>query len=259
MEEKVLLSKKDHIAVITLNQPNSLNALNADMLSAIEKAVDEVNSDKDIYVLILTGAGKAFVAGADIKEMQPLSPMEALPWGSIGRDLFTKIEHLRIPVIAAINGFALGGGCELALSCDIRIASEKAKFGQPEVGLGIIPGFGGTQRLPRVVGVGKAKELIYTGKVIGAEEAHQIGLVNSVVPAEELLQAAEALANAIALNAQHAVQEAKKAINTGIEVDALSGLDYEAQAFALCFATKDQKAGMEAFVNKAKDKNFKYE
>lgn len=172
----VLYEKKGHIAVITLNNPKVLNALSTDFVAEIHKAVDEVDKDKEIYVLIVTGVEKAFVAGADIKQMLPLSAVEAIEWNRGAAELNVRLENLRVPVIAAVNGFALGGGCELAMACDIRIASEKAKFGQPECGLGITPGAGGTQRLPRLVGAGKAKELLYTGKIIGAQEACSIGL-----------------------------------------------------------------------------------
>ncbi|MTI65100.1 MAG: crotonase [Firmicutes bacterium] len=255
---KVILEKKEHIAVLTLNNPKSLNALNVEFMKEISNSIDEVNNSEDIYVLIITGKEKAFIAGADIKEMLPLSGAETLEWAQLGSDLNTKIENLRIPVIAALNGFTLGGGCELALSCDIRIASEKAKFGQPEVGLGITPGAGGTQRLPRIVGVGKAKELLYTGKIIDAEEALEINLVNKIVPSDKLLDECIDLAKEISKNAQIAVQQTKRAVNRGIETDVNTGLSYELQAFSVCNSTEDKKIGMEAFINKSKEKNFQY-
>lgn len=256
--DKVLLEKKDHIAIMTLNNPSVLNALSAEFMAEIQHAVDEVDKDTNIYVLIITGTGKAFIAGADIKEMLPLTAADTLSWGKLGSDLNSKIENLRIPVIAALNGFTLGGGCELAMCCDIRIASEKAKFGQPECGLGITPGAGGTQRLPRIVGIAKAKELLYTGKIICAKEALEIGLVNKVVSHEDLLKEAIEMANEIAMNAQIAVQQIKRAVNIGIETDIRTGLAYELQAFSLCNSTEDKKIGMSSFVNKSKEKNFIY-
>lgn len=256
--DKILLEKKDHIAIMTLNNPSVLNALSAEFMAEIDEAIDEVDKDTKIYVLIITGTEKAFIAGADIREMMPLTAAETLKWGKVGSDLNIKIENLRIPVIAALNGFTLGGGCELAMACDIRIASEKAKFGQPECGLGITPGAGGTQRLPRIVGITKAKELLYTGKIIGAQEALEIGLVNKVVPPEDLLDEAMEMANQIAGNAQIAVQQIKRAVNIGIETDIKTGLEYELQAFSLCNSTEDKKIGMGAFVNKSKEKNFIY-
>lgn len=255
---KVILEKQGHIGVLTLNNPSALNALNTEFMGEIDQAITAVDNDPNIYVLIITGAGKAFIAGADIKEMLPLTAAQTLKWGKIGSDLNTKIENLRIPVIAALNGFTLGGGCELAMACDIRIASEKAKFGQPECGLGITPGAGGTQRLPRIVGVGKAKELLYTGKIINAQEAFEIGLVNKVVAPDALLEECMEMANQIALNAQIAVQQIKRAVNKGVETDMETGLAFELQAFSLCNSTEDKKIGMEAFVNKSKEKKFIY-
>jgi len=255
---KVLLEKQGHIAILTLNNPSILNALNEQFMADIDNAISEVDKDKDIYVLIITGVGKAFIAGADISEMLPLTAPETLEWGKVGSDLNVKIENLRIPVIAALNGFTLGGGCELAMSCDIRIASENAKFGQPEVGLGITPGAGGTQRLPRIVGAAKAKELLFTGKIIDAQEAFSIGLVNTVVAHEALMSEVLSMANQIVVNAQIAVQQTKRAVNKGLETDLETGLAYELQAFSLCNATEDKKIGMGAFVNKQKEKHFVY-
>lgn len=254
----VLYEKKDHVAVITFNHPEVLNALNPSFVAEINEAVDEVEMDREIYVAIITGVEKAFVAGADIKQMLPLNAVESIRWNRGAAELNDRIENLRVPVIAAINGFALGGGCELAMACDIRIASEKAKFGQPECGLGITPGAGGTQRLSRLVGAGKAKELLYTGKIIRAEEACEIGLVNQVVAPEALMDTAMEMAAQICANAQIAVQEIKKCVNLGLETDIRTGLEFEQQAFAVCNSTQDKTIGMGAFVNKEKEKHFIY-
>ena len=253
----VLYEVKDHVAVLTIDRPDALNALNADVLKELEQAVCKAENDQDAYVLIITGAGRAFVVGADIAQMKDLNPEEGIAFGRFGNYVFLKIENLSKPVIAAVNGFALGGGCELAMACDIRIASEKAKFGQPEVGLGITPGFGGTQRLPRIVGSSKAKEIIFTGQNFGAEEALKIGLVSQVVPAEELMDAAMDMAGKIAKNAQIAVRRSKDAINAGMQCDIRTGISGEIQAFAICFATEDRKDAMNAFVNKEKIAAFK--
>ena len=250
------VEKKGRVGIVTLNNPKVLNALSASFMAEINEAIDKVEADPEIAVVIITGVEKAFIAGADIKEMLQLSGVDALSWGKVGTDLNLRIENLKTPVIAAINGFALGGGCEFAMACDIRIASEKAKFGQPEVGLGITPGAGGTQRLPRLVGAGIAKELLFTGRVIKADEAYRIGLVNKVVAPEELMDSAMALANEILANAQIAVQETKKCVNYGLETDIQTGVAYEQQAFSVCNATEDKKIGMGAFVAKSKEKNF---
>ncbi len=253
----LLLEVKDGVAVISINRPQALNALNSETLIELDACVSEVEKNDDVKVVILTGAGeKSFVAGADIGEMLPLTAVEGKAFGRLGNDVFLKIERLSKPVIAAVNGFALGGGCELAMSCDIRLASEKAKFGQPEVGLGITPGFGGTQRLARIVGTGKAMELILTAKTINAAEAEKIGLVNAVYPPEELMDKAVEMAKAIAANAQIAVRECKACIRRGIQTDIDTGIAYETEAFGLCFSTADQKEGMSAFVEKRKEKNF---
>jgi enoyl-CoA hydratase len=248
---------KEHIAVITINRPEALNALNLDVLKELAQTVERAEADTGVYVLIITGAGKAFVAGADISQMKDLSATEAKAFGELGNSVFYKIESMAKPVIAAVNGYALGGGCELCMACDIRLAGTKAKFGQPETGLGITPGFGGTQRLPRIVGMSKAKELIFTAETIGADEALRIGLVSRVVPDEELMNTALDMANKIAKNAQIAVRQSKEAINKGMQCDMLTGASYEAQAFAVCFATEDQKDAMTAFVNKSKVTEFK--
>jgi len=248
---------KDNVAIITIDRPEALNALNLEVLALLEEAVAKADRDDEVYVVVITGAGRAFVAGADIAQMKDLTADEARAFGEFGNRVFSKIESLTKPVIAAVNGFALGGGCELASACDIRIAGEKAKFGQPEVGLGITPGFGGSQRLPRIVGLSKAKELIFTGEVINAEEALRIGLVSSIVSSEDLMSSVLALAAKIAANAQIAVRQSKTAINKGMQADIDTGLAFEAQAFGLCFSTEDQKDAMTAFVNKEKVTSFK--
>ena len=241
---------RDGIRLLTINKPQSLNALDSEVLRELGSVVAETAADESIRVLIITGEGRAFVAGADISEMVSKDPMQGLAFGKFGAEVFRAIEQLPIPVIAAVNGFALGGGCELAMACDLRIASTKAKFGQPEVGLGIIPGFSGTQRLPRLVGPAKAKELVYTGEVIRADEALRIGLVNTVVEPEALMDEALALAEKIAAQAPVAVQLAKKAIDTGLQADIDTGIAIENDLFALCYSTRDQKVRMEAFLNK---------
>ena len=246
----VKLEKKDKIAVLTISRPEALNALNAEVIGELEESVAMIENDNDIVALIITGEGRSFVAGADIGEQAVLDLEGGRNWGRRGSALMRRIELLQIPTIAAVNGFALGGGCELALSCDIIIAGKKAKFGQPEVGLGITPGFSGTQRLPRRVGIGKAKELIFTGAMINAEEALNIGLVNKVTEQEELMAEAEAMAQAITKNAPLAVKYSKVAISRGMEVDIDAGIAIENELFAMCFASRDQKEGMQAFLEK---------
>ena len=237
------------VVTMTISSPATLNALNSTILGEIDTFIDSLDPDK-VRVLVITGEGKSFVAGADISEMAHLSEKEGLAFGHRGSQVFKKIEDLPFPVIAAVNGFALGGGCELAMACDIRIASAKARFGQPEVGLGIIPGFSGTYRLPKLVGQGVAKELIYTGKMIGADEALRIGLVNQVVAPEELAGAVDALVAAILKNAPIAVGFAKACINENYDLDVDESIALENRYFAKCFATDDQKEGMDAFLNK---------
>ncbi|MBU3159271.1 short-chain-enoyl-CoA hydratase [Clostridium frigoris] len=257
MEYKnIVLQKEDKVAVLTISRPKALNALNSETLKELDLAIDEIANDDKIYAVIITGAGKAFVAGADISEMKDLDVLGGRRFGNLGNKVFRKLETLEKPVIAAVNGFALGGGCELSMACDIRIASVKAKFGQPEVGLGITPGFGGTQRLSRLVGLGMAKELIYTAKIINAEEALRIGLVNKVVALEDLLVEAKALANTIAGQAPIAVSLCKAAINKGMQLDIDSALSYESEIFGECFSTEDQSSGMTAFLEKT-EKCFK--
>jgi enoyl-CoA hydratase len=253
--ENLLLEKEDRLAVLYINRPKALNALNKDTLLEIKSAVTEVSGDPGLDVLIISGAGdKSFVAGADIAYMQNLSAIEGRAFGALGQDVFRLIEAMEKPVIAAVNGFALGGGCELAMCCDFRIASQKAKFGQPEVGLGITPGFGGTQRLPRLVGTGMAKQMLYTADVIDANEALRIGLVNSVVAVEELMDSAKSIARRIISKGQIAVRLSKAAANEGMQTDIDRAMTIEADAFGLCFATEDQKEGMGAFVEKRKAK-----
>lgn len=247
---------KDMVGIITINRPQALNALNSQVLSDLEAVIDAVNPD-EVRAIILTGAGeKSFVAGADIAEMSHLTKAQGKAFGTKGVDVFRKLELLPVPVIAAVNGFALGGGCELSLSCDIRICSENAMFGQPEVGLGITPGFGGTQRLARTIGVGKAKEMIYSARNIKADEAMRIGLVNAVYPLEELMPQAMKLAAKIASNAPIAVRACKEAINYGLQVDIDSALRIEEALFGSCFETEDQIAGMEAFLSKTKVEKY---
>lgn len=249
----LIFEQENGIGLLTINRPKALNALNYAVLQELNSALDEIASDSSIKVVVLTGGGeKAFVAGADISEMQNMSALEGRNFGKFGQGVFDKLEKLPQPVIAAINGFALGGGCELAMACDIRIASPKAKFGQPEVTLGIIPGFGGTQRLSRLIGKGRAQELLYTGDMIDAEEAYRIGLVNKVVPPAELLNAAKELAEKIVSRPQAAVQLCKHTVNTGLETNLQAAIALEAESFAVCFATADQKEGMKAFIEKRK-------
>lgn len=253
----VLLEINNHVATITINRPKALNALSTEVLADLNSALAEVCQTKSVYALIITGAGdKSFVAGADIAEMKDKNVDEAAAYGRFGNQIFSRIENFRCPVIAAVNGFALGGGCELAMACDIRIASSNARFAQPETGLGITPGFGGTQRLPRLVGVGIAKELIYSCRQVKADEALAIGLVNKVVEPENLMEEAMKLANRIASNAPIAVANSKKAINDGLQTNIDAGISIEVKEFSDCFASEDQKMAMTAFVNKEKVEKF---
>ena len=252
--EFVTYEVEGQVGIITINRPKALNALNSAVLEELDKTFDAVDVN-EIRALILTGAGeKSFVAGADIGEMSTLTKAEGEAFGKKGNDVFRKIETFPIPVIAAVNGFALGGGCEISMSCDIRICSDNAVFGQPEVGLGITPGFGGTQRLARVVGVGMAKQMIYTARNIKADEAYRIGLVNAVYTQEELMDAAKKLASTIAKNAPIAVRNCKKAINDGLQVDMDQAIVIEEKLFGDCFETEDQKYGMAFFLDKNKEK-----
>ncbi len=257
MAEFVTYEQDGFVGVITINRPQALNALNSQVLEELEETFKAVDLETT-RALILTGAGeKSFVAGADIGEMSSLSKAEGEAFGKKGNDIFRFIETFPIPVIAAVNGFALGGGCEISMSCDIRICSENAIFGQPEVGLGITPGFGGTQRLARIIGVGMAKQLIYTARNIKAEQAKAIGLVNDVYPQEELLDQAKKLASIIAANAPIAVRNCKKAINDGLDADMDQAIVIEEKLFGDCFETEDQKAAMANFLEKDKEKKLK--
>ena len=249
--EFLKIERQDGITVMKISAPKSLNALNSTILKEIDSFVSGL--DAATRVLIITGDGeKSFVAGADISEMAHLNEPQGFEFGRLGAQVFRKIETLPIPVIAAVNGFALGGGCELAMACDIRIASVKAKFGQPEVGLGIIPGFSGTHRLPKLIGQGYAKEMIYTGKIIRADEALRIGLVNAIYEPEELMDKALEMAAMMLKNAPVAIRLAKQSINEGYDLDADGAIALENKLFGQCFATKDQKEGMDAFLNKRK-------
>ena len=248
--------KKGAVAVLTIDRQEALNALNTQVLCDLDEAIGKVEADSEVHAVVLTGAGRSFVAGADIGEMKGFSANDGKKFGVHGGGVFLRLENLSVPVIAAVNGFALGGGCELSMACDIRLASEKAKFGQPEVGLGITPGFGGTQRLPRIVGVSKAMELILTAKVIGAAEAKEIGLVSAVYPPEELLDKAMELANAICANAPIAVAESKRCIRMGMQTDIHTGAAFEAEAFGVTCGTEDKNEGMGAFLETRAEKHF---
>ncbi|MDD5503219.1 MAG: enoyl-CoA hydratase-related protein [Candidatus Thermoplasmatota archaeon] len=237
------------IFTITINRPEALNALNRSLLSELNSVLDNVPTG--VGAVIITGAGKAFVAGADISEMAIMTPKQAEEFAKLGQNVFSKIANLPVPAIAAVNGYALGGGCELALACDIRIASEKAKFGQPEVGLGITPGFGATQRLPRIVGEAKAKELIFTGAIIDANEAFRIGLANKVVPLESLIAESRLVAKTIMEKGPIAIAKSKCAINEGANASLQAGMEIEARLFGECFGP-EQKEGMKAFSEKRK-------
>lgn len=244
---------KGAVGIVTINRPKALNALNSEVLDDLSNVFDGIDLET-VRCVVLTGAGdKSFVAGADIGEMSTLTKAEGEAFGKKGNDVFRKIETFPLPVIAAVNGFALGGGNELAMSCDFRICSENAVFGQPEVGLGITPGFGGTQRLARLVGAGYAKYMIYTARNIKADEAYRIGLVNQVVPAEELMATAEKLASIIAGNAPIAVRNCKKAVNDGLEVNMDDALVVEEKLFGDCFQSWDQQEGMANFLRKKDD------
>ena len=244
------------VEIITIDRPKALNALNPEVLADLKAAFEAVDQET-IRCIVLTGEGdKSFVAGADIGSMSTMTKAEGEAFGKLGNDVFLMIESFPIPVIAAVNGFALGGGNELAMSCDIRICSDNAVFGQPEVGLGITPGFGGTQRLARLVGMGMAKQLVYSALNIKADEAYRIGLVNAVYAPEELLNGAVAMAKSFTANAPIAVKYSKACIDRGMQMDIDDGIALENELFAMCFATADQKEGMSAFVEKRKEKHF---
>lgn len=251
--QTILLKKEAGVAFITINRPEVLNAINKTVVEELSDVIDTVATDDDVKVVIITGAGdKAFVSGGDINHIVKMTPMEAREFSLFGMGVLRKIELLPKPVIAAVNGFCLGGGCELAMACDFRIASKNAKFGQPEVGLGVTAGFGGTQRLPRLVGIGMAKQLHYTGDIIDAEEALRIGLVNAVVPANNLINHVKEIAGRIMSKGQLAVRFCKTAINEGMQTDIDRAMTIEADVFSLCFSTEDQKEGMKAFIEKRK-------
>jgi enoyl-CoA hydratase len=247
----VELKVENYIATVVIDRPKALNALNSEVILDLEKVLLEIQARKDIRVMLLMGGGgKSFVAGADIAEMSNLDPLEAAEFSRLGQNVFQMISELPYPTIAVIQGFALGGGCELALACDIRIASEKARFGQPEVGLGIIPGFGGTQRLARLIGAGQAKKLIFSGEMITALHALEIGLVEQVVAPEQLNDTVFKLAQAFASKSPNAIKLAKNAIDQGLEGSLEEGTQLEAGLFSLCFASPEQKEGMTAFIEK---------
>lgn len=251
--KNIQLKAMDKVAYIYLSRPTALNALNSETLCELNDALDEVQKNiGSFHALVITGEGKAFAAGADIAEMQHFSSEDAVHFSEKGASLYRRIEHFPLPVIAAVNGFCLGGGCELALACDIRYASEKAKFGQPEVGLGLIPGFSGTQRLPRLVGAAMAKELIFSARIIGAEEAFRIGLVNRVVAPEELLPAVDGLVQEIAQQSPNAVTLSKEAINRGLASSLDSGIAIESDLFGRSFASPERDEGIRAFLAKEK-------
>ena len=250
----VNVEQQGAVAVLTIDRPKALNALNPEVLADLKAAFEGIDQNTARCV-VLTGAGdKSFVAGADIGSMSTMTKAEGEAFGKLGNDIFLMIENFPLPVIAAVNGFALGGGCELAMSCDIRLASEKAKFGQPEVGLGITPGFGGTQRLPRIVGLGMAKQLLYTARNIDAGEALRIGLVNAVVPQAELMDTALKMASTIAKNAPIAVRACKQAVNEGMQVSIDKAVEIEEKLFGGCFETHDQVEGMACFLSREKPK-----
>lgn len=249
--ENVLCKIEGYLAEVTINRPKALNALNSQTLKELGTVIEEIKENDDVKVVIITGSGdKSFVAGADIKEMQSLNAMEGRKLARLAQRVFSEIEHMPQVVIAAVNGYALGGGCELASACDIRLVGKNAKFGQPEVTLGITPGFAGTQRLPRLVGRGIAKEMIFTGNMIDAEEAYRIGLANKIYDVENLLEEAKKMAAKIASVGPIAVSLAKAAINDGMNMDTESAYKYESDIFGLCFSTEDQTEGMTAFIEK---------
>lgn len=255
--EYVKFSAEGGVGVLTIDRPRALNALNDQVIRELDQTLDQIDPD-EVRCIIVRGSGeKAFVAGADIAQMSTLTQQEGQSFGKLGNDVFRKLETLPVPTIAAVCGFALGGGCELAMSCDIRICSDTAVFGQPETGLGITPGFGGTQRMARLIGPGMAKQLIYSARNIKAEEALRIGLVNAVYPVEELMPAAEKLAQAITKNAPIAVRACKQAINEGLQTDMDRALEIEESLFGSCFETEDQREGMSAFLEKRKHEPYR--
>ena len=253
--EYIIKKIDSNIGRLTINRPDSLNAMNKELIEQLMVSTQEMIDDSSVGVIIITGSGdKSFIAGADIKKMQQMGPDEALQFGKMGQDLTVVIENSPKPVIAAVNGFALGGGCEISLACHIRVASENANFGQPEVLLGILPGWGGTQRLPRIVGYGIANEIITTGKMISASEAYRIGLVNHLVPVSELMQKCEELAQEILKNGPHAIAQSLLCIRQSMGKDINSGLEFEVDRFSELFETDETKEGLSAFVEKRKPK-----
>lgn len=248
----IIAERVDRIGIVKINRPDVYNAVNVEAILELEQAMKELNDDKSVHVIIITGEGKAFVSGSDISRLKTMDAIAAREYSQTGQRVLSYIENMEKPVIAAVNGFALGSGCELAMACDIRIASEKAKFGQPEVKLGLIPGHAGTQRLARLVGVSKAKELIFTGDTIDAQEALRIGLVNQVVSPEALIEEAKNLANKIMEVSPTAVRIAKTVINRGSDANLTTANSYETEAFSILFSTEDAKEGMNAFLEKRK-------
>lgn len=252
--EFIVAEKTDKIGYVKINRPDVYNAVNVEAIVEMEKAMHEFNEDNDVLVVIITGEGKAFVSGSDISRLAKMDSIKAREYSQIGQRVLSFIENMEKPVIAAVNGFALGSGCELAMACDIRIASEKAKFGQPEVKLGLIPGHAGTQRLARLVGIAKAKELIFTGEMIDAQEALRIGLVNTVVAPEALIHEAESMAKKIMEVGPTAVRFSKTVINRGVDTNLTTANSYETEAFSILFSTEEAKEGMKAFLEKRKPK-----
>jgi enoyl-CoA hydratase len=251
--ENILFEVKDGVGVLTFNRPKALNALNPKTLEEVGQVVDRVRSDDTVRVLVLTGAGeKAFVAGADISEFPKMNALQARLFGERGQEVFFKLEQLPKPVIACVNGFALGGGCELAMSCDFIYASDKARFGQPEVNLGLIPGFGGTQRLARLVGRAKAKELCMTGEMIDAQQAKELGLAAKVFPADQLIEETMKAARLLASKSPNVLRSVKQVVDRGMDVDLKSGCALEVEAFGVCFASQDAREGVSAFLEKRK-------
>ncbi len=251
--KSLIVEKKEGIALVKLNRPKALNAFNSEMLKELKVAIEDVQEDMEVRVVVVTGEGHAFAAGADIGEMRDMDVLKARAFSQLAHDVFDLMESLDKPVIAAVNGYALGGGCEFAMACDFRIASENAKFGQPEINLGIIPGIGGTQRLPRLVGKAKAKELILTGDTIDAREAEKIGLVNMLVPSDKLKGESIKLAKKLMSKSSIALARAKSAIDKGVEMGLKGGLSYEVDMFSSCFSSKEQKELMEAFLKRKKE------
>jgi len=249
--ENLIVTIANKVALITINRPEAMNALNPDTIAELTATIATLEQQADVYVIILTGAGeKAFVAGGDVALMRTLSPLQARDVALKAAELFQRIENSPCVVIAAVNGYALGGGCELALACDLRLAAEQAQLGQPEINLGIIPGWGGTQRLPRLIGTSRAKELMFTGERVSADHALKLGLVDHVYPGNQLLDHAQKLAQTIAAKPQTAIRIIKEAVNNGMDMDQEKAIRYEAEMFGMCFTTADQKEGMDAFFEK---------